>query len=92
MSSKLQQLAARRALLVSQANLQRMELALHVADLRDTIKPSRLLGRAIVGPPAAIALAEAIVPIFGGQRLARFVRIASIGFAVFRVITALRRG
>ena len=85
MSTRLDALAARKALLIAQMRLQRMELSLHVGEVRDAIRPAGLIGGAIAKPAATIALVEAIAPLFGLKRFAQFFRVASIGFAVFRI-------
>jgi len=85
MSTRLDALAARKALLIAQMRLQRMELSVHAGDVREAIRPAGLIGGAIAKPAATIALVEAIAPLFGLQRFAQFFRVASIGFAVFRI-------
>lgn len=85
MSARLDALAARKALLIAQMRLQRMELVLHAGEVRDAIRPAGMIGGAIAKPAATIALVEAIAPLFGLQRFAQFFRVASIGFAVFRI-------
>jgi hypothetical protein len=85
MSTRLDALAARKALLIAQMRLQRMELAIHMGDVREAIRPAGMIGGAIAKPAATIALVEAIAPLFGLQRFAQFFRVASIGFAIFRI-------
>jgi hypothetical protein len=92
MSARLDALAARKALLIAQMRLQRMELTLHAGEVRDAIRPAGMIGGAIAKPAATIALVEAIAPLFGLQRFAQFFRVASIGFAVFRIARNWRTG
>jgi hypothetical protein len=92
MTRRLQTLAVRRELLVAQSQLLRMEIALHAAKTRDALRPASLLGGAIAQPIAVVALVEAVAPLFGLRRLARWVRIAWIAFAVFRIAMSWRAG
>jgi hypothetical protein len=50
-----------------------------------------LIGSAVAQPAAVIALVEAIAPVFGLQRYARWVRLASIAFAVTRIARKWRQ-
>jgi len=78
-------LARRKALLVSRAELDRLQIALVVHQLRDSLVPPRSerarTGRA--GPIAA-ALVGIGLPLLGQKRLGRWLRIGSV------VLTALR--
>ncbi len=91
MSTRLDELAARKSLLVAQLRLQRMEFALHAGDVRTSLRPAGLIGSAVAQPAAVIALVEAIAPVFGLQRYARWVRLASIAFAVTRIARKWRQ-
>lgn len=85
MSRHLDELAARKALLVAQLKLERMQVSLYAGQLRDAVRPAGLIGGAIAKPAAAVAMVEAIAPLFGWQRLAYWVRLGSIAFAVFGI-------
>ena len=85
MSKSLSELSAQKALLITKLRLQRMELAVHADDVRNAIRPAGMIGGAVVQPAAVVALVETIAPIFGLQRYARWVRAASIAFAVARI-------
>ena len=50
-----------------------------------------LIGSAVAQPAAIIAVVEAIAPVFGLQRYARWVRLASIAFAVTRIARKWRQ-
>ena len=82
MSARLDELAARKSLLVAQLRLQRMEFALHAGDVRGALRPAGLIGSAVAQPAA---------PVFGLQRYARWVCLASIAFAVTRIARKWRR-
>ena len=84
MSQSLQQLAARKQILVAQSQLQRMQLALYAGDAREAMRPAGLVGGAIARPAAAIALASTVARLFGLNRLARIARFGAIALVVFR--------
>ena len=85
MSAHLDELAARKALLLARLRLERMQVTLYASALRDAVRPAGLIGSAIAKPAAAVALVEAIAPLFGWRRLAYWVRLGSIAFAVFGI-------
>jgi hypothetical protein len=90
MSRSLQQLAARKQILLAQSQLQRMQLALYVGDARDALRPAGLMGGAIARPAAAIALVSTVSRLFGWHRLARVVRLGAIALVVFRFVRVWR--
>lgn len=90
MSRSLQELAARKQILVAQSQLQRMQLALHASDARDALRPAGLVGGAIARPAAAIALVSTVSRLFGWHRAARIVRLGAIALVVFRFVRAWR--
>ena len=47
MSKRLDELAARKSLLVAQLRLQRMEFAVHADDVRIALRPAGLIGSAV---------------------------------------------
>jgi hypothetical protein len=90
MSRSLQQLAARKQILLAQSQLQRMQFALYAGDARDALRPAGLMGGAIARPAAAIALVSTVSRLFGWHRLARAVRFGAIALIVFRFARAWR--
>lgn len=79
--------AQRKALLVSRSALERMQMALLVHEIRDRVAlPPAPRGR---GPGAPGRLAAALIafglPMLGRQRLARWLRIGSLGMTALRV-------
>ena len=92
MSRQLDELAARKALLLAQVRLERMQVALYAGQLRDAVRPASLIGGAIAKPAAAVALVEAIAPLFGLRRFAYWFRLGSIAIAVLGVARKWRRG
>ena len=91
MSGHLESLATRKALLIAQLRMQRMELALSFGDAREALRPARMIGGAFAKPAATVAAFQMVAPLFGLRRLARWVRIAAFAFAVFRIVRS-RRG
>ena len=83
-------LAARKALLIARLRLQRMELALHVGAARETLRPASLVASAIAKPAALVTAFEVVSPLLGLKRYARWARLASIAFAVSRIVRARR--
>ncbi len=92
MSSATNTLAARRALLVARLRLQRMELALHAGAARESLRPAGLIAAAIAKPAALVAVFEVVGPILGLKRFARWARLASIAFAISRIVRTRRSG
>jgi hypothetical protein len=90
MSDRMDTLAARKALLIARLRLQRMELALHAGAARETLRPASLVASAIAKPAALVAVFEVVSPLLGLKRYARWARVASIAFAVSRIVRARR--
>ena len=90
MSQSLQQLGARKQILLAQSQLQRMQFALYAGDARDALRPAGMMGGAIARPAAAIALVSTVSRLFGWHRLARVVRFGAIALVVFRFARAWR--
>jgi hypothetical protein len=90
MSEHLESLATRKALLIAQLRMQRMELALSFSDAREALRPARMIGGAFAKPAATVAAFQMVAPLFGLRRLARWVRIAALAFAVFRIVRGQR--
>lgn len=86
MSARLESLDQRKALLVARLQLQRMELTLRAAELRDAVRPTNLIGRSIAQPAAVVALLETVAPLLGLRRLARWARVAAVAFVAFRIV------
>lgn len=90
MNHSLQRAAARKQVLVAQAQLQRMQLALYAEDARNAVRPAGLIGSGMARPAALIALVDTIARLFGWQRFAAIVRLGALGIAVFRIARAWR--
>jgi hypothetical protein len=85
MSARLRVLAQRKQLLLARVQLQRLETTLRAAELRDALRPKSLIGVGIAQPAALIALFDAVAPLFGLRRLARWARLAVVALAAFRI-------
>jgi len=90
MSQSLQRAEARKQLLIAQAQLLRMQLALYVDDARDALRPAGVIGSAVARPAALVALFDTVARLLGWHRLARVVRLSAIAVAVYRVARAWR--
>ena len=90
MSAHGESLATRKALLIAQSRVERMELALALEETREALRPARMIGGAFTKPAATVAAFQMIAPLFGLKRLARWVRIAAIAFAIYRVVRSRR--
>ena len=88
--STLYDLAARKALLVARADLERIDLAVRLRDLVGAFEPPPVAGRlGRMHPMFARALRLAIL-IFGARRLGPIARTLSIGLVAFRLVSGLR--
>jgi hypothetical protein len=81
---------ARKELLLAQAQLQRMQLALHVDDARMALRPASLVASAIMRPAALFALATPLARVFGWYRIARALRFAGLALGALRAARAWR--
>jgi len=86
MSARLDALAERKALLIARLQLQRMETALRVNELRELLRPRRMIGGAISQPAAFIALIDTVAPLFGLRRFARWTRVATLALVALRIV------
>lgn len=90
MSESPQRFAARKQLLLAQAQLQRMQLSLYVDDARDVLRPAGVIGGAVARPAAFVALVDTVARALGLRRLSTAVRIGAIAVAVYRIARAWR--
>jgi hypothetical protein len=90
MSTKSQDLAARKDLLTAQAELSRLQLALAWHDVRSSILPA-VEAPLFTGTSKAAAFIVGIAaPLIGRTRFTRVLRYASIAMAIFRAVRSLR--
>ena len=90
MSESPQRFAARKQLLLAQAQLQRMQLSLYVDDARDALRPAGVIGSAVARPAAFVALADTVARALGWRRLSSAVRLGAIAVAAYRIARAWR--
>jgi hypothetical protein len=90
MSESLQRTTARKQLLIAQAQLLRMQLALYVDDARDALRPAGVIGGAVARPAALVAVVDTVARLLGWHRLAGVVRLSAMAVAVYRVARAWR--
>jgi hypothetical protein len=84
-SLRLEELAARKELVVARLQLQRMETALRVTEVREALRPVGTIGRAIARPAAVVGMLDLVAPLFGLARVARWARMGAIAMVVFKV-------
>ncbi len=92
MSAPMDTLAARKSLLIARVRLQRMELALHAGAARESLRPASLVASAIAKPAALVAVFEVVGPLLGLKRYTRWARLASVAFAISRIVRTRRSG
>ena len=90
MSTKSQDLAARKELLTAQADLSRIQLALAWHDMRNSILPPSDAPLFTGTHKAAAFIVGLAAPLIGRTRFARVLRYASIAMAIFRAVRSLR--
>jgi hypothetical protein len=89
MSAERERLEQRKALLVARSELERMQLALTVHQLRERVSPdARTAGDDGASRPARLAAAIVAigVPLLGRRQLGRLLRGASIAMTAARVV------
>jgi len=84
-SARLDELAARKELVVARLQLQRMETELRVTQLREALRPASSIGSAIARPAAMIGVLDLVAPLFGLRKIAYLVRIGAIALVALRV-------
>lgn len=85
--------ARRKSLLVARSELERLQIAQLVHELRDRVTPPRLeRGRGRRAGTVAAALVGVGLPLLGRKRLSRWLSGASLAMTVFRVARQWRSG
>jgi len=79
------EIADRKALLVTRAELDRSRLLLAIYEIRAIVSPSMAGEGALHLKPAAKILVAILGPFIGGQRLSRWLRILSLAIAGYRM-------
>ena len=88
--TRVQDLAERKARLIAQSDLQRMQALLAWHSVRRIISPPPPPERSKASRSIAATLIGIALPLFGGRRLGRLVRTLSMAATVLRVFTAWR--
>jgi hypothetical protein len=89
--STLDDLAARKALLVARTDLERIDLAVALRDLRGAFEPHPEAGRLRRMHPMFARALRFAIPLFGASRLGLIARTLSIGLVAFRLVRDLSR-
>ena len=79
-------LAARKELLIAQAEFDRLAFALALHDVRRVIRPSLDASRRSSAESTASKLLAFAAPIFGAARMSRVVRALSIALTIYRFL------
>lgn len=87
-----ERLAQRKALLVARSELERLQIALTVNELRDRVVPERRAAQDGASRPARIAAAIVAVgvPLLGRRQLGRVLRGVSLAMTAARVLRRWR--
>lgn len=85
-------LAERKALLIAQADLSRMQVALAWQDLRAVVRPAPSADHAGWTRRGAAFLVGVAAPLIGRTRFARVLRFATIAVTIVRALWSLHAG
>jgi hypothetical protein len=88
----MREIAYRKALLATRAELDRARLTLAVHDVKAIVAPPRDASRAAAARPAAAMLVTFATPLLGRTRLGHWLRIASYALAAWRIARRWRVG
>jgi len=91
MSSRLDEIAARRELLVARGAVQRARAALEVGALRESLQWRRSAAGLATSPRARSALIGVALVLLGRGRAGRILRAATLAIAVFRLARSFAR-
>lgn len=80
----LKQLAARKALLVTRADLERLKVSIAVHEIRNAVSPPIDPARGAAVRPAVERGLAIAVPLFGFTRVGRVLRALSVALSAFR--------
>lgn len=89
MSTNPRSLAQRKALLLTQAEIDRTRLALAAGEVRQALQPARMAGPGGGSRLVAAGLVGLALPILGVQRSLRAVRLLSFAMTIYRVAGGL---
>ena len=84
-------LAARKQLLIAQAEFARLKLSLALHDVKRIVRPPVDLARRPAAHSAASRVLGVVLPVLGASRAGRVVRALSIALSVFRFLRGFRR-
>lgn len=80
------ELQARKTLLIAQAEIDRLAVAMALHDVRRVIRPSLDTSRRSTAGSTASKLLAFAAPIFGAARMSRVVRALSIALTIYRFL------
>jgi hypothetical protein len=79
-------IAERKALLATRAELDRVRLTIAVYEVKSIVRPPRSAARLAAVRPIAISLVGFLVPVIGFRRFRRWIKIGSMALTILRVI------
>jgi hypothetical protein len=89
MGNELVELQERRRLLAARASMQRLEVSVHLAHLREGSRKSLSAAALVSSPAVRSTLVTVATFALGRTRLAGAVRIATLAYVAFRVMKAV---
>jgi hypothetical protein len=84
-------LAAKKQLLIAQAEHDRLKLSLAVHDVRRIVRPAVDAGRKSSAHSTASRVLSLTLPVLGATRAGRVVRALSIALSIYRFLRGFRR-
>jgi hypothetical protein len=90
--ARAEELASRKALLIAQADYDRMKLTLAAGDLRRIVRPPIDGARHPRAHSIALRALRMAIPVLGVTRAGGVVRAFSIALAIYRIVRSLRSG
>ena len=87
----LDDLAAKKQLLIAQAEFDRLKFALAVHDVRRMVRPQLDTARHAAATSAASRVLGLVLPVLGASNAGRVVRALSIALSIYRFLRGFRR-
>jgi hypothetical protein len=88
--SRIHKIADRKALLAARAEIDRARMTLAIFEMKAIVAPPPDASRVARLRPVAAMLAGFAVPLIGGRRLRRWLRVLSYGLTALRVARGFR--
>ena len=79
-------IAERKALLATRAELDRVRLTIAVHDVKAIVRPPRSAARLAAVRPVAASLVGFLAPVIGFRRFRRWLRVGSMALTILRIV------